>query len=283
MGRNYRDELVGVFGMPVDGNPTVVIQEAAFKELGLPYRYLTIEVKPDDLGKAIEGVRAMNMKGINITMPYKTDVLKYLDHVAEDAMLMGAVNTIYVKDGMLFGENTDGKGFKTTLLNDGVDLRNKRIALLGAGGAARAISVELANAGASFIQVVNVSRGRGEELGALLNSKTPIQAEYHEWDETYRVPSDIDILVNGTSQGMFGESPNIDYDTILAKMIVCDVIINPPHTRFLREAEARGARTYDGLTMLVNQGALGFKLWTGLDAPVKVMKDAIERELCVTD
>ncbi len=119
MRKSYRDELVGVFGCPVDENPTVVMQEAAFSAMGLPYRYLTIMVKPEDLGDAVKGLRAMNFKGINLTIPHKVNVLKYLDVVAEDAALMGAVNTVYVKDGLLYGENTDGKGFLKSL-TDGV-------------------------------------------------------------------------------------------------------------------------------------------------------------------
>jgi len=281
MKKCYREELVGVFGMPVDENPTVVIQEAAFKALGLPFRYLTIEVRPEDLGKAMDGMRAMNMRGINITMPYKTTVLQYLDHVADDAKLMGAVNTIYSKDGKLYGENTDGKGFITSLQKGGVSISGKRVVLLGAGGVARAISVELANAGAEYIQIVNASEERGMVLTELLNENTPVKAEFHLWTGTYSVLPDTDILVNGTSVGFLNseECPDIDYDTVTKDMIVCDVIATNANTRFLEEAKNRGARTFDGFTMLVYQGALGFELWTGKEAPVEVMANALKAEM----
>ncbi len=281
MNKCYRDELVGVFGYPIDENPTVVIQEAAFKELGLPYRYLTIEVRPDDLENAMAGLRAMNMKGINLTMPHKVLVLKYLDVVEEDAALMGAVNTVYMKDGRLYGENTDGKGFMQALRDGGVALEGKKAVLLGAGGAARAIAIELAMAGVKQIEIVNRSKERGEELVNLLNDKTSARAVFTLWDEVYRVSENTSLLINATSIGLYphiSQKPNIDYATINKDMVVCDVIPNHPNTLFLQEAQKAGARTFDGLTMLVNQGALGFKMWTGMDAPVKVMEDALKKE-----
>jgi shikimate dehydrogenase len=283
--QSYRDELVGVFGTPIDENPTVIIQEAAFKALNLPFRYLTIEVKPEDLGKAIDGLRAMNMKGINITMPHKTKVLQYLDYIAEDARLMGAVNTIYVKDKKLYGENTDGKGFLLSLKNGKVNTTGKKVVLLGAGGVARAMSVELAGAGVSQIEIVNIEKGQGQELVALLNENTSVKANFVFWDMKYKVPEDTDILINGTSVGLYpniNQKPNIDYTTIGENMIVCDVIPNHPHTLFLQEAEKRGCRTFDGLTMIVNQGVLGFRFWTGLDAPVDVMTAALRKEFGIT-
>jgi shikimate dehydrogenase len=278
---NYKAELVGVFGHPVAENPTIVMQEAAFQELGLNWRYLTIEVYPDDLADAIKGMRAFNMRGINLTIPHKVEVLKYLDEVAKDAQLMGAVNTVRREGDRLIGENTDGKGFLSSLREDAqVDPTGKRVAVLGAGGAARAITVELALAGAAHLTVVNRSLERGQALVSLLNEKTPVAAEFVQWDDTYALPADTDVLVNATSIGLYPDvtaKPNLDYNTITASMIVCDVIPNPPQTPFLKEAEARGARTLDGLGMLVYQGAIGFKMWTGLDAPVQVMHQALAK------
>jgi shikimate dehydrogenase len=276
---NYKAELVGVFGHPVAENPTIVMQEAAFQELGLNWRYLTIEVYPDDLTDAIKGMRAFNMRGINLTIPHKVEVLKYLDEVAEDARLMGAVNTVRREGDKLIGENTDGKGFLYSLREDAqVDSAGKRVVVLGAGGAARAITVELALAGATHLTVVNRSAERGQALVSLLNEKTPVTAEFVQWDDVYTLPANTDVLVNATSIGLYPDvtaKPDLDYDTITANMIVCDVIPNPPHTPFLKEAKARGARTLDGLGMLVYQGAIGFKMWTGLDAPVEVMHQAL--------
>ena len=276
---NYKADLVGVFGHPVAENPTIVMQEAAFKALDLNWRYLTIEVYPEDLADAFKGLRAFNMQGINLTIPHKVEVLKYLDEVAEDARLMGAVNTVRREGAKLIGENTDGKGFLRSLREDAkVDPSGKQVVVLGAGGAARAITVELALAGAARIIVVNRSEGRGRELVELLNDQTPTAAEFVPWDKPYALPPGTDVLVNATSIGLFPDvtaKPELDYDTITSGMTVCDVIPNPPQTPFLQESAARGATTLDGLGMLVYQGAIGFTMWTGLDAPVEVMHQSL--------
>jgi len=278
---NYKAELVGVFGHPVAENPTIVMQEAAFRALGLNWRYLTIEVYPEDLAAAMQGLRAFNMRGINLTIPHKVEVLKYLDEISPAAQLMGAVNTVVRQGERLVGENTDGKGFMQSLrLEGGIDPAGKCIVVLGAGGAARAITVEMVLAGASQVTVVNRTPGRGPALADLLNEKTPVSASFVAWDQTYRLPESSDILVNATSIGLYpnvGDQPDIDYATIQPRMTVCDVIPNPPRTPFLSHAHDRGAQTLDGLGMLVYQGAIGFKLWTGQEAPVQVMRQALEQ------
>lgn len=277
---NYKAELVGVLGHPVAENPTVVMHEAAFAALGLNWRYLTVEVLPRDLEAAMKGVRAFNMRGVNLTIPHKVAVLQYLDEVKPDAALMGAVNTVVRVGDRLVGANTDGKGFMTALTQDAkVEPRGKRVVVLGAGGAARSITVELALAGAERLIVVNRSPGRGLQLVELLNSKTPLKAEFAAWSGPYALPSGTEILVNATSIGLFPnvhEKPEIDYRSIAPGMVVCDVIPTPM-TPFLDKARRRGAQTLDGLGMLVYQGSIGFKLWTGLDAPVEVMYDALAR------
>lgn len=282
MGVSYREELVGVFGCPIDENPTVVVAKAAFEELGIPYRYLTILVKPEDLENAMKALTALNMKGIHLTIPHKVEVLKYLDHVAEDAAVMGAVNTVYVKDGKLYGENTDGKGFLKSLRDENVEIKGKTVMLLGAGGAGRAIAVELANAGASVIRIANrPGSGRGEALTKLICEKTSADAVYVPWEHTLNIPPDVDILVNVTNIGLYpnvDQKPDICYETIRPEMVVCDVIPNHPHTLFLQEAEKAGAHTIDGLGMLINQAVISFKLWTGCDSNPEVMKKALAKE-----
>jgi shikimate dehydrogenase len=281
--RNYQAELVGLFGTPVAENPSVVMQEAGFRALGLNWRYLTIEVLPEDLEDAMRGMRAFKMRGANLTMPHKVPVLQYLDEVAMDARIMGAVNTVVRRENRLVGENTDGKGFITALRQDGgIDPAGKRVALLGAGGAARAIAVELALAGAARITIVNRTEKRGAELVDIVNKHTKTKASLVPWKTTYEVPSDVDIVVNATSIGFFPDvnaRPDVAFDTIKPRMIVCDVVPNPPQTPFLKEARKRGAKTLDGQGMIVYQGAIGFKLWTGCEAPVEVMKAALEETL----
>lgn len=280
MSNNYKSELVGVFGSPVAENPTIVMQEAAFSATGLDWRYLTIEVLPGDLEDAVKGIRAMNMRGMNLTIPHKVEVLKYLDEIAPDAKLIGAVNTIRVDDGRLIGENTDGKGFMRSLKSDSdLDPTGGEFVILGAGGAARAISVELALAGAEKITIVNRTLSRGEQLAALINEKTEAEAVFARWDSSFSIPESAAAVVNATSIGLFPDVeavPDIDFDSIKAGMVVCDVIPNPPNTPFLKKAEAKGAKTLNGLGMLVYQGAIGFKLWTGEEPPVDVMYKALE-------
>ena len=282
MAKSYLYNLVGAFGDPIEENPTRVMFEAAFRKLKLQWMYLNINVRGGDLRDAVKGLRSMNFSGINLTIPHKVQVLKYLDGVSEDAALMGAVNTVRRDGEKLIGENTDGKGYLTALKGDaGVDPKGSNVVLLGAGGAARAIGVELALAGAKKITVVNRTEKRGRALTALLNKKTPVQAAYESWGSTYQVHGGTDILINATSIGLFPDveaRPDIDYESVVKGMTVCDVIPNPPITPFLKEAEKRGAQTIDGLGMLVYQAAIAFKMWTGEEAPVAEMKRAIKAE-----
>ena len=189
-------------------------------------------------------------------------------------------NTVVRTGDKLIGENTDGKGFMRSLnLDAKIDPKGKKIVVLGAGGAARAITVELALAGVKSITIVNRSEIRGQILNDLLNSKTSAKTDFQIWKGTYSVPFDTDILINATSIGLapnVNEKPDIDYQSINSNMLICDVI-PVPMTLFLEEAQKRGSNILDGLGMLVYQGAIGFKIWTGLDAPVDVMYKALSK------
>lgn len=277
--KSYRAQLTGVFGCPVDENPTIVLQEAAFRAAGLYFRYLTLLVKPEDLADAFRGLRAMNFRGINLTVPHKVAALQYVDELSREVELIGATNTVVNDDGRLIAYNTDGKGFVKGIEKAGVRLAGKRVAMLGAGGAARAIAVECALAGVETMTIINRDPAKGESLTALLNGKTACQAEFVRWDGTARIP-DCDILINATSVGLYPDPscPDIRYDDIRPGMIVQDVIPNPADTLFLKKARERGATALDGLNMLVYQGAIGFKLWTGVDADESVMRRALEAE-----
>jgi shikimate dehydrogenase len=278
--QSYKAELVGVFGHPVAENPTGVMQEAAFRDRGLNWRYLTVEVHPEDLAKAMAGLRAFNMRGVNLTIPHKVAVIQYLDRLSPEAELIGAVNTVVREGDRLIGHNTDGKGFLRSVREDaGVDLKGKRVIFLGAGGAARAMAVELAMAGAGHITIVNRTPARGRELTKQLQEKTPVKAQFVHWQGEYVVPPGADILVNATSIGLFpnvNEVPQVAMASIGPDLLVCDVIPNPPQTVFLRTAADRGARTLDGLGMLVYQGAVAFQLWTGVEPAIGVMRRALE-------
>jgi shikimate dehydrogenase len=281
MPANFKAELVACFGQPVAENPTGVMQEAGFRAAGLDWRYLTVEVAPAELGDAVRGARAFGLRGFNLTIPHKVAVMEHLDAIAPDAVVIGAVNTVRRDDaGKLIGENTDGKGFLRGVRQDaGFDPGGKRAVVLGAGGAARAIVTELALASVSELVVVNRSVARGESMARDLAEKTAARIRFEEWRGVYRVPGDVEILVNATSIGLFpgvDEMPPVDFAGASPGLLVCDAVFNPPETRLLAAARGRGLRTLDGLSMLVYQGVIGFEMWTGVAAPEAVMKDALK-------
>lgn len=275
---NFKQELTCVFGQPVAENPTQCMMEAAYNACGLEWRYLTIEVAPENLAQAVGGLRAMGFRGANLTIPHKVEVIQYLDGISDAAAMMGAVNCIVRKDDQLLGENTDGKGFVQSL-KEVTDPAGKKIVMFGAGGAARAIGVETALAGATEISIVNRSAERGEALAQLLQEKTSVPTTFTKWDSNYTLADDVDVVINATSIGLFPDVDAVfplDFASLKSNMIVSDVIPNPPETHLLREAAKAGCTTLDGLGMLVNQGVIGFQLWTGVDPDPQVMRAALE-------
>jgi shikimate dehydrogenase len=276
---NFKQELTAAFGQPISENPTQVMIEAAYRHLNLDWRYLTIEVGPNDLEAAVQGAKVMGFQGFNCTIPHKVNVIKYLDGLGQSASLMGAVNCVVRRDGQWIGENTDGKGFVSSL-REITDPKNKKIVIFGAGGAARAISVEVALAGARHITIVNRSTERGEELTTLLQNKLPCYADFSSWDTTFSIPPDTDIVINATSIGLFPDiEARLDFDieSLSSNMVVADVIPNPPATNLIRDARANGCKVIDGLAMLVSQGVIGVKHWTGFDPDPTIMRSALEK------
>lgn len=274
---NFKQELVAVFGKPVAENPTQPMMEAAFRSLGLDWRYLTIEVGPASLADAVRGARAMGFAGFNCTIPHKVAVIPYLDSLGKSAELMGAVNCVVRRDDKLIGENTDGKGFLKAL-EARISPKGKSVVLFGAGGAARAIGVEIGLAGAARITLVNRDEKRGRELADLLSSRVGLSVDFVRWDRTFRVPEEASIIVNATSVGLFPDLDarlDIDFDSLRPSMLVADVIPNPPRTHLVRSAEGKGCQVIDGLEMLVGQGVIGIKYWTGADADPTVMREAL--------
>lgn len=283
--QNYLDHLVGVFGQPVAENPGVVIQDAAFADMGLErWHFLTLDVDKDKLEDAVRGLKAFKMRGINCTIPHKIAVMQYLDEISESAKLIGAVNTIVNDGGHLFGENTDGKGFMMSLSENGVDVKGKKAIVFGAGGAARAICVEMGLAGVGAIQIVNRPQDRalGDALVEILQRNTKVEVSYSDWTETFRVPEDVDIVVNATSVGLYPNvdaMPNIDLNSLKPSMFVQDVIPNPTETALIRELRRRGIPCATGAGMLVNQAALNIEMWTGRKPNKQVMYRALEEAL----
>lgn len=276
-GEGFLSQLTGLFASPAVENPTVAMVEAAYRHEGIDARYVNCEVAPGDLEAAVRGALAMGWVGFHCSLPHKIAVIPFLDEIADSAKAIGAVNCVVIRDGRLIGENTDGQGFLTSLRQT-IDPRGETILVLGAGGAARAIAVELALAGAAALIIVNRDELRGEELAQLIRDRTPADAVAVPWTAALAIPPNVGILVNATSIGLYPDvdaKPDLDYDTLRAGMVVADVIPNPPRTAFLAEAERRGCITIDGLGMLVNQAVIGIRHWNGFDADAEVMRDTL--------
>lgn len=273
-------QIVCCFGQPVSGNPTQYMMEKAFAAAGLDWRYLTLEVPPEALADAIKGLKAMGFRGGNLTIPHKVAVVPLLDRLTPAAAMMGAVNCLVREGNELVGENTDGKGFVESLRTL-VDPAGKKIVLLGAGGAARAVGIETALAGAAQFTVVNRSHERGEALARLIQEKTNVPTTFVAWEGDYAPPPETDVLINCTSIGLNDPDARVpvDFANVPPTAIVADVVFNPAETEFLKAAKARGCKTLDGLGMLVNQGAIAFERWTGVKPDTGVMRDAVEEFL----
>ena len=274
--------LVGSFAKPASENPTVAIMEAAFKHHGMHYRYINCEVGPDNLEAAVNGAKAMGWRGFNCSIPNKIKVIQYLDELGDSAKIIGAVNTVIIgKDKRTRGENTDGKGF-VKASSEVTSIPGKKVVLFGAGGAARAIGVEMALAEAASITILNIDNA-GWELADLLNGKTPAKADFVLWNHSYRIPADTDIVINATSVGLYpnvDQRLNMDSDTLLPNMVVADCIPNPVYTHFVKDAMARGCQyVLPGMNMLVNQAVIAVKYWTGVDGDAEVMRNELKKVL----
>jgi shikimate dehydrogenase len=277
---NFLHELVGSLSQGAAGNPTVVMIEAAFAHHGLPWRYINMEVTPADLGQAVRGAKALGFRGFNCSLPHKVTVIEHLDGLGESAAVMRAVNCVVRRGEQLIGENTDGKGFLRSLAAV-TDPKGKSVVLFGAGGAARAIAVELALAGIKKLTLVNRSDARGKELFQLLRDQLKLDVELVIWNGDYQIPAGTDIVINATSIGLYDADARLGLDicSLQPDMVAADVIGNPPRTRFIRDAEERGCRVLDGLGMLVNQGIVAVQYWTGIEPDAAVMRQALERAL----
>ena len=279
---DFLPRLVGSFASPASENPTVAIMEAAFRHHELYYRYINCEVGHDKLKAAVEGAKAMGWRGFNCSIPNKVEVIKYIDELGESARIIGAVNTVIIEEnGTTRGENTDGKGF-VKAISDVISVQGKRMVLLGAGGAARAIGAEMALAGVSEIVVLNRDES-GHVLVDLLNKCTSAKATFVLWNQTFDIPANTDIVINATPVGLYPnveQRLNINVETLKPDMLVADCIPNPVYTLFVKDAIGKGCKhVLPGMNMLVNQAVIAVKYWTGEDVDAEVMKNELKRVL----
>jgi len=277
-----KTQICGLIGDPVEHSISPAMQNASFRKLGLDYIYLPFRVAKENVGAAIAGMRALNMRGLNVTIPHKLAVIPYLDRVDDLAEKIGAVNTIVNDNGVLTGYNTDSAGFLRALIETGVDPKGKNVVVVGAGGAARGIVFALIGNSAK-LTVVNRTLTRAEELARRAREvfgRAPRVSALSRPDLAALV-KEADIVVNTTNVGMHpaeGESP-VPCELLRPGLTVYDIVYNPIKTRLLRDAEAAGAKTIGGVDMLVWQGALAFEKWTGHEALVEVMKEEAIRQL----
>lgn len=275
-------KVVGLIGNPVEHSVSPAMHNAAFEELGMDYVYLAFKVSEDLLSDALHGVRALGMRGVNVTIPHKSDVMDHLDQLDELAQSIEAVNTINREAEGLKGFNTDGIGAMRALLEEVEDVEGREVLLLGAGGAARAVAFTLAEAGAN-LTISNRTNSKAKKLVGDIEEKIgrSLNQIPQEEDVLERKIKESEILINSTSVGMHPQNGEtiVKAEQMHSGLTVMDIVYNPLRTRLLREAEKAGAKTISGLGMLVHQGVASFEIWTGREPPVDVMRKAARKAL----
>ncbi|WP_103109058.1 shikimate dehydrogenase [Brevibacillus reuszeri] len=275
-----KTQLVGLFGHPVSHSQSPMMHNAAFAQMGLGFAYVAFDVDPADLEDAVRGIRALGLKGINVTIPHKVAIMPMLDEIDPLAKRIGAVNTVVINDGRLIGYNTDGMGYVRSLVEEtGIVLDQQIVTMVGAGGAARAVAFTLAEKGVKEIRIMNRSRERAQILAEHVGTIVPTKIV--EQGDGMDAIADSSLLINTTSIGML---PNVQEmpvppEWLHNKLTVSDLIYNPLETRLLGEARAIGATVHSGVGMFVNQGALAFELWTGQEAPTETMREIVLQQL----
>jgi shikimate dehydrogenase len=269
-----------LIGDPVAHSLSPAMQNAAFAALGLPHRYQLMRVREDELPGAVQRIRAADSLGANVTIPHKERIGRLLDGIEETAQRIGAVNTLFKREGKLLGDNTDAPGFGDALAERGIRVGGRRVLVLGAGGAARACVEHLCSQAAA-VALASRTRARAEALAiamgmAAADVRRTVPHAYEPWPVEARSLAHYEIVVNATSLGLHGEDPLEGVD-LRPDLVVVDVVATTEQTPLIRRAEASGCVAVDGLLMLLHQGARAFRLWTGLDAPVSAMRAALPR------
>lgn len=264
-------EVYGIIGYPVGHSLSPLMHNLAFKELKIKAVYGAFEVKPQDLQTAIKGIRALNIKGVSVTVPHKEEVIRFLDEVEKTALEIGAVNTILNERGKLKGFNTDWIGFLKALEEEGIELKDKKIVILGAGGASKAILYAVKKAQAKEVEIFNRTYSKALELAEKFKVKA------FPWEKLKETSGDL--IIQTTSVGLKSWESPVEEEILSRFKIAFDVVYYPLKTKFLNLAEKSGCKVIDGLKMLLYQGVEQFKIWTGKEPPVKLMKEVIYREV----
>ncbi len=274
-------QVVGVIGWPVQHSLSPPMHNAAFRALDLNWVYVAFAVHPDNVGAAIEGMRALGIRGLNVTIPHKAAVVPHLDEISPLSRTLGGVNTIDNVDGRLSGDSTDGPGFVRALEEAGEGIAENRAVLIGAGGSAHAVALAAAEEAPEELVIVNRTLERAVELAELVKQAAgfeAVRAIALDSPEVAEVVSAAHVIIDATPVGMYPQTdvaPVISPEWLRPCQLVCDLTYNPRETALLRAARTAGARVLDGTGMLVHQGAIAFERWTGQQAPVEVMRLAL--------
>lgn len=266
---------LGIIGYPVEHSFSPQMHNFISEYMNADYTYSAWRVSPDSLKSAIDGMRALGIAGINVTAPHKLEVMRYIDEVSDDAKILGSVNTVVNRDGRLYGYNTDADGFYKSLADEGIAVKDKRILIIGAGGVVKPTLIRLIRENPKSVTLVNRTKSKAEDLADRIKADTGFLVET---DVKY---SDFDIVINTTSAGMEPQVNSLPIDAIdefddlsfiNENTAAVDMIYNPDETLFLREAKKRGAKTMNGLNMLINQGIISYELFTGIKLPDNLYK-----------
>ena len=277
-----KTENLGVIGWPIAHSLSPVLQNAALRDAGLDYAYIALPVSPKDLPAAVEGLRAMNFRGFNVTIPHKTTIIPLLDEIDEDARIIGAVNTVINEKGRLRGCNTDAGGFIGALEEKGFHAEGRHVSILGAGGAARAVIWGLVKNKAKRISIGVRNPSKAGVVMEFFRKYTDIAVFFWESEEFRSELEKTELLVNTTPLGMHpavDAMPSVDFDRLHPEAFVYDIIYTPSRTRLLKEAAALGHPVLNGEGMLAGQGAEAFRLWTGRNANAGLMKKTLREYL----
>lgn len=272
--------VVGVIGQPVRHSLSPPMQNAALETLGLNWVYVPFEAPNARVREALQALVALGIVGLNVTVPHKEAVAGLVDERDDTAKALGAVNTVWNDEGTLRGYNTDGEGFLRSLREEGETAQGRRVALIGAGGAARSVAYAVAREGAAALAIINRTAARAEQVAGLVRAHVGLQAAVLplEGRPTEAAVREADLVIHSTPRGMHphcDEPPVIPARWLHEGQCVCDLVYTPRETTLLRAARAQNARTIDGVGMLVHQGAIALERWTGLPAPVEVMRQAL--------
>lgn len=280
---DLKTSVLGIIGNPLTQSLSPLMHNAVFKELRLNCLYLPFEIAGDNLGKALEAVRVLGFAGINVTVPFKSEVIKYLDALSPEAEACQAVNCIKNVNGRLTGYNTDGQGFMSALKEAGVK-PDSRAVIIGAGGAARSVAYYLAKSSCRIIEILDIELDKAEDLAAFIEHSSSCKTQPRVMTQANfnDAAADAQLIVNCSPVGMMPHIDKSPVDSLTAVMqdaVICDLIYNPPMTRFLQIGQARGLKTVNGTAMFIHQGALTLEIILGITPPLAFMKEVITNQL----